>query len=61
MFISDRPSLRQIHVKGDLIVKPETQNGKEIFNLNLHHLNETRLVIITRSRAKQSSSIDLVQ
>lgn len=26
MFLSDRPSLRQIHVKGDLIVKPETQN-----------------------------------
>lgn len=37
MFISDRPSLRQIHVKGDLIVKPETRN-----------------VIITRSRAKQT-------
>ncbi|QRV94844.1 importin-9 [Ceratobasidium sp. AG-Ba] len=26
MFLSDRPILRQIHVKGDLIVKPETQN-----------------------------------
>lgn len=26
MFTSDRPSLRQIQVKGDLIVKPETQN-----------------------------------
>ncbi|KAJ1302683.1 hypothetical protein OPQ81_002999 [Rhizoctonia solani] len=37
MFISDRPSLRQIYVKGDIIVKPETRN-----------------VIITRSRAKQT-------
>ncbi|KAG9127318.1 hypothetical protein FRC07_014851 [Ceratobasidium sp. 392] len=26
LFLSDRQSLRQIHVKGDLIVKPETQN-----------------------------------
>ncbi|KAF8727515.1 ARM repeat-containing protein, partial [Rhizoctonia solani] len=37
MFISDRPTLRQIYVKGDIIVKPETRN-----------------VIITRSRAKQT-------
>ncbi|CAE7208239.1 unnamed protein product [Rhizoctonia solani] len=26
MFLSNRPSLRQIYVKGDIIVKPETQN-----------------------------------
>ncbi|CAE6414438.1 unnamed protein product [Rhizoctonia solani] len=37
MFLSDRPSLQQIYVKGDIIVKPETRN-----------------VIITRSRAKQT-------
>ncbi|CUA67452.1 Importin-9 [Rhizoctonia solani] len=37
MFLSNRPSLRQIRVKGDIIVKPETRN-----------------VIITRSRAKQT-------
>ncbi|KAL5640264.1 hypothetical protein ACGC1H_007512 [Rhizoctonia solani] len=37
MFLSNRSSLRQIYVKGDIIVKPETRN-----------------VIITRSRAKQT-------
>lgn len=34
MFTSDRPSLRQIQVKGDLIVKPETQNGESCSPLN---------------------------
>ncbi|EUC67058.1 importin [Rhizoctonia solani AG-3 Rhs1AP] len=31
MFLSNRPSLRQIYVKGDIIVKPETRNAPHEF------------------------------
>lgn len=31
MFQCDRPSLRALLVKGDLIIKPETRNGKSHF------------------------------
>ncbi|ELU41145.1 importin-9 [Rhizoctonia solani AG-1 IA] len=40
MFISDRPTLRQIYVKGDIIVKPETRNGKSQFQPNRYDLNQ---------------------
>lgn len=41
LFVSDRQSLQKLTVKGDIIVKPETQNG-ELIPLELrpsHHLS----------------------
>lgn len=29
LFVSDRPSLQNLIVKGDIIVKPETKDGEE--------------------------------
>jgi hypothetical protein len=55
MFVSGRQSLRQIHVKGDIIVKPETRNGECCFDVQLFTISTYAYpVIITRSRAKQS-------
>ena len=30
LFASERPSLQQLTVKGDIIIKPETQNGESL-------------------------------
>ena len=56
MFLSDRPSLKTIQVKGDMILRPETKDG--MFSsapLKFTVVNVVFLVVIvTRSRAKQS-------
>jgi hypothetical protein len=35
LFVSERPSLQNLMVKGDIIVKPETQNGQFCFALRV--------------------------
>ncbi|KAI8980578.1 ARM repeat-containing protein [Trametes punicea] len=43
LFASERPSLQNLVVKGDIIVKPETKNG-----------SDAHAVIMTRSKTKQT-------
>lgn len=56
LFISARPSLQALQVKGDLIVKEETRNG-EFYDSGITHARTDGvfvLVIMTRSRTKKS-------
>ena len=64
LFASERPSLQNLTVKGDIIVKPETKNGEYISPM-LPLLPRARgpgteasrvhAVIMTRSKTKQST------
>lgn len=56
LFASERPSLQNLTVKGDIIVKPENKNGK-ILLLTQHFLlcAQFSSVIMTRSRTKTST------
>lgn len=36
LFVSERPSLQNLIVKGDIVVKPETQNGEDTSALGFY-------------------------
>jgi hypothetical protein len=60
LLASERPSLQNLHVKGDIIVKPETRDGKRIC-CGVHAIitdgSYSAQVIVTRSKAKKSMLI----
>jgi hypothetical protein len=58
LYMSERPSLQHLMVKGDIIVKPETRNGElGLFTQSFLFLNALIApVIMTRSRTKQSTT-----
>jgi hypothetical protein len=55
LFVSDRPSLQNLIVKGDIIVKPETKDGEDLLFPNNYFPAQTSSVIMTRSRTKMST------
>lgn len=53
LYAAERPSLQNLMVKGDIIVKPETQNGNvSQLRPEYWYLMSPLLVIMTRSRTK---------
>jgi importin-9 len=53
LFVSERLSLQTLMVKGDIIVKPETQDGEDLLSSNIFILVlKLSSVIMTRSRTK---------
>lgn len=53
LFVSERPSLQNLIVKGDIIVKPETKDGEGLTPLCRFYFGaQTSSVIMTRSRTK---------
>ncbi len=61
LFASERPSLQQLVVKGDIVVKPETKNGECFLSCCWAVAGRSGLsgracaVIMTRSKTKQST------
>ena len=64
LLMSERPSLQNLMVKGDIIVKPEAQNGEMLSFCSQRlgnassfaELDVNGVVIMTRSRTKKSTS-----
>ena len=54
LFLSDRQSLKNIRVKGDIIIKAETKNGKIFHVMSQRAFMPDLVVIMTRSRTKTS-------
>jgi hypothetical protein len=60
LFVSERPSLQNLIVKGDIIVKPETKHGEDLISPHGSHPGaQTSSVIMTRSRTKTSTLCNL--
>lgn len=55
LLVSNRPSLINLMVKGDIIVKAQTQNGQNHVSYILSLSLIFEVVIMTRSRTKQST------
>ena len=58
LYVSERPSLQNLMVKGDIIVKPETKNGEHSLSFTFAcraQSSPVASVIMTRSRTKTSA------
>lgn len=55
LFMTERPSLDHITVKGDLIITAATSNGEYAQLILVNYSQFCPPVIVTRSRAKQST------
>lgn len=60
LFVSEKPALQNLIVKGDIIVKPETKDGEDLlFPNGFQPGTQTSSVIMTRSRTKIGALFNL--